>query len=303
MGRRLPALLLALALLLLSACAGQEQPGEQQASAQQAGEGYFVSDGRLYREMDPLNPDSFTALGEKIESLCQGELSGADGYFYAVIPDKSWAGGQAFDWAAMTQALCPAVSCAQWISLDGALGPEDYLQTDDHWRQDRLWPVLDRLGTAMGFAVDPAAFTVRSWEGFVGDYRREREELTPETLAILDSAAIEGATVDNWQTPEVTTVYDLPRLESETPYDVFLSGATPLVTIHNPTAPARRLILVRDSFGSSLAPLLVGQYSEIVLVDLRYIATQLLPDYVDPAGAQVLFLWSARVANQSAMLK
>jgi hypothetical protein len=87
-------------------------------------------------------------------------------------------------------------------------------------------------------------------------------------------------------------------------YDVFLSGATALTTIENPhNVTGKELIIFRDSFGGSIAPLLLEEYSKITLVDTRYINSVLLPDYVDFHGQDVLFLYSTLVVNSSNILK
>jgi len=60
---------------------------------------------------------------------------------------------------------------------------------------------------------------------------------------------------------------------------------------------SRELILFRDSFGSSIAPLLLDGYSKITLVDTRYIHPDLLGKFVDFRGCDVLFLYSILVLN------
>jgi hypothetical protein len=78
-----------------------------------------------------------------------------------------------------------------------------------------------------------------------------------------------------------------------------------LITIENPEAASdKELILFRDSFGSSIAPLLLGGYSKITMVDLRYISTDLLDNYIDfTKGQDVLFLYSTQILNNSFMLR
>ena len=56
-------------------------------------------------------------------------------------------------------------------------------------------------------------------------------------------------------------------------------------------------------FGSSMAPLLVSDYSKVTLVDTRYIAPRLIGNFVDFENADVLFLYSTLILNQSAALK
>ena len=85
---------------------------------------------------------------------------------------------------------------------------------------------------------------------------------------------------------------------------MFLAGPTPVTYLENPNATTNKhLIIFRDSFASSLAPLLLEGYAKITLVDLRYMDSSLIPQYVDFAGADVLFLFSARVVNNSMLLR
>ena len=65
------------------------------------------------------------------------------------------------------------------------------------------------------------------------------------------------------------------------------------------------MIIFRDSFTSSLAPLLLEAYQEIILVDTRYISSTLLGEYVDfeEPDTQILFLYNTLLLNNSSMLK
>ena len=65
----------------------------------------------------------------------------------------------------------------------------------------------------------------------------------------------------------------------------------------------KNLIIFRDSFASSLAPLLISNYEKITLVDLRYIATDLVGNFISFDESDVLFLYSDSVLNSSSMLK
>ena len=76
------------------------------------------------------------------------------------------------------------------------------------------------------------------------------------------------------------------------------------MTLENPNATSdKELVIFRDSYSCSLAPLLVEQYKTVTLVDLRYMMSSLLPQYVDFAGKDVLFLYNEQVVNHSEMLK
>ena len=52
-----------------------------------------------------------------------------------------------------------------------------------------------------------------------------------------------------------------------------------------------------------LAPLLVQDYQSVTLIDLRYVSAQILEQFIDFHGQDVLFLYSPSVYNHSDMLK
>ena len=96
----------------------------------------------------------------------------------------------------------------------------------------------------------------------------------------------------------------MTKLDSKDLYDVYLSGARSLLTIENPNvATNRELIVFRDSFGSSMVPLLVNDYARVTLVDLRYIRSDYLGKFLDFHGQDVLFLYSTLLLNNSAAIK
>ena len=96
----------------------------------------------------------------------------------------------------------------------------------------------------------------------------------------------------------------MEKADGNDPYEIFLSGPVSLLTIENPMAKSEKeLIVFRDSFGSSLIPLLAEGYQKTTLVDIRYIQSDFLPNFVDFTGKDVLFLYSTVVLNNSETLK
>ena len=87
-------------------------------------------------------------------------------------------------------------------------------------------------------------------------------------------------------------------------YDVFLHGAQAVLQIENPLAETdRELVIFRDSFGSSLAPLLLPAYKTITLVDIRYVASEYVGQFVDFHGQDVLILYSTTLINGAGVLR
>ena len=67
-------------------------------------------------------------------------------------------------------------------------------------------------------------------------------------------------------------------------------------------------ILARDSFGSSITPLLAQGYSEVVMLDLRYIMSNVLSSpaiskLIGFENADILVLYSSLVLNDAMSMK
>ena len=252
--------------------------------------------------MGTINTEYVTNFTNKVESVCKEYLSGASNIYYAVIPSKQYFINDKvenpFDYTSMMNIIRSGITSAKEIDLTGTLELDDYLKTDPHWKQEGLQGVLDALGETMGFTVDLSTFTKNSVPNFTGQHGYNKENFAHETMTYLTNEAIDNATVDNFQDKDFTKVYNTANLETATPYDMFLSGSTPLLTITNDSAKSdKELVMFRDSYACSLAPLLIENYKTITLVDLRYMASSLLPQYVDFTGKDVLFMYNDQIIN------
>ena len=147
-------------------------------------------------------------------------------------------------------------------------------------------------------------------DSFYGVYSGQAAlQVTPDKIMYIDSEIISQAQVYNYETKKTGGVYDWDKLTGYDPYDFFLSGPSALLRIENPKAATKKnLIVFRDSYGSSLIPLLIDSYSSIVVVDLRYIAQKKLGELIDfesdeISNADVLFLYGTILLNDSSTIK
>ena len=82
----------------------------------------------------------------------------------------------------------------------------------------------------------------------------------------------DGITVTNGETEGVHDgIFYYQRLEEADKYTVFLDGNQPLVRIRNEANVGKgKLLVVRDSYGNCVGPMLAESFEEVILVDLRY---------------------------------
>ena len=107
-------------------------------------------------------------------------------------------------------------------------------------------------------------------------------------------------------TPEKAEMYNMKNAFGRDPYEMYLCGSQAIMRIDNPNADTdKKLVVFRDSFGSSIVPLMVESYSSITLVDTRYIINSaFLGNYIDFSEFDdALFLYSTLILNNSTMMK
>lgn len=272
--------------------------------------GIYQVGGSFSKLETELSESSVLNAAKKLNALREQYFPDSAVY-YGVIPDKNYYlaeenGYPHLDYDRLDAILAEQLEDMERIDLSNCLNVEDYYKTDSHWRQERLEAVAERIGAHLGVSVAPFAdYTAQAYEDFRGVYwGQSAMNLSAEPLYYLTNPLLEDCTVYHFETGTDTGVYEPEKLANRDPYDVFLGGADPLLTITNPNAKTdRELILFRDSFGSSLAPLLVQDYRTVTLVDLRYVSSQILDQFIDFHGQDVLFLYSPSVYNNSAMLK
>lgn len=274
--------------------------------------GVYLAGGSAAKLEYPLHPDSIGHAADRFRYLYDSLMTGTDTKVYlSVIPDKNYFlaesnGYPALDYEALVEQLRSQTDFADYIDLFGTLTLEDYYRTDSHWRQERLPSVVSTLAAAMGVTLPEAAYTEWTLDcPYYGVYYGYAAlPMEPDRLAYLTSSILDGCTVHNYETGKTSSIYDLTKGSGKDPYELFLSGSVSLLTIENPQAETdRELVIFRDSFGSSIAPLLVPGYAKVTLADIRYLPSSQIGKFITFTDQDVLFLYSAPVLNNSETLK
>lgn len=273
--------------------------------------GMFKIDNMWFEVQSEFNENSAPRFAQKLKDIKANFLTPENKAYYAIIPDKTYFIKDsnypvpAFDETILQ--IKNTITDIEYIDLFNALTLEDYYLTDGHWRQERLQSVVDALGAKMNFSVSLSDFEQIEFNEYIGSYGKYLPNNTkPESLFYLTNDATQNANCMIFGTKdfEPADVYNVAKLTDKIPYDVFLSGATPLVKIENENATTEKeLIIFRDSYASSLAPLLISEYKHITLIDLRYVASPILKNYVEFTNQDVLFLYSTGIVANSALLR
>lgn len=193
-----------------------------------------------------------------------------------------------------------------------------YYSTDHHWTSTGAWYAYARITAAFG----DTAHEFERYD-FVTVYKKFRGTACrngnyffadPDEIQICrfegdDRLKVEmGASLDYMTEKE--GMYDYEALYGPDPYNFFLYGKTKYVRITDPRdAEKETLLIVKDSFAHSLAPILASNYN-IVMVDLdlsvnpKLGATLDLAALAEKTGAdKVLIVYNLQNVIENANLK
>lgn len=275
--------------------------------------GIYIVDGSVCKLDETLKDAQVNAAIANTNKVYETYLQGMDVHF-ALIPDKNYFAAEsngypAMDYEKMDQMLSEGlVGNIQYHSFDicEELTLSDYYSTDLHWRQEQLESVVANLSAALEFQMpDFDSFVQTEYTPFYGAYYGQAAlNVEADTLITLSSPATDSSIVTSAEFEGEKRVYDESDLDNVDMYDVFLSGAQAILTVTNPNGnTGKELIIFRDSFTSSLAPLLLESYDTITLIDLRYVTTDLVGQFVEFSDQDVLFLYNTSLVNSGMLLK
>lgn len=269
-------------------------------------QGYAVTTEAGYDQMSL----DYAAL--KFQQLYDSYLTGNDGHIYlSVVPDKGsfTAPPEGYTPASAQETadtLLAQLDFVQYVDIAPGLTLEDYYRTDPHWRQECLVATAQTLAQAMDVPL-AGDFQENAIDvPFYGAYAEKAgEPLVADTLRYLTGEVLDACTVYDYETDAREPLYDLAAVDTDTPYDLYLQGSRSLLRIDSPlSATDRTLVVFRDSFGSSLIPLLAESYRTIYAVDIRYLSSQMVGRFLSFDGSEdVLFLYSTLVLQNSRTMK
>lgn len=273
----------------------------------------YMENGYIAKMEYPVNEDMLNNASDHFAYLYETYMAGKDmNVYFSIVPDKNYylaAEHKALemDYSGLISYMQKKTDYMEYIDITGLLTIDDYYRTDSHWRQEKITDVAKLLAERMGSSVNGAYDTNALEKPFFGVYYGQLAmPAKADTLQYLTNEILEQCTVTSYSSgvPVPMEMYDMEKAYGKDPYEMFLSGSQPLITIENPVSnTGKELIIFRDSFGSSLAPLLAEGYSRITVVDTRYVSSSILGEWIDFKNQDVLFLYSTMLLNNSLSLK
>ncbi|MBQ3030410.1 MAG: hypothetical protein IJD24_04220, partial [Agathobacter sp.] len=263
-------------------------------------------------EMDAeLSETALQRAMKKFTSIYDAYIQGTDVKIYtSVIPDKNYFLAEAngylsYDYEELYSYVQENMDFAEHIEIRDLLEIGDYYRTDTHWEQENILDVAQRLGDKMGTPLGVSYEQKTIANPFYGVYYGQLAlPIEPDTLTYLDADIFKDCVIYDHENQKNIPMYDLELAAGRDAYEMFLSGSLSVITIENPNATTEKeLVIFRDSFGSSLTPLLVEGYQKITVLDVRYLNEKMIGDFVEFSNQDVLFIYSTGVLNNESSFR
>lgn len=264
----------------------------------------YLYDDYIIEEIFPLNSNSINNLTSKINYIKDTYLNDNSNIYYTIIPDKNYfvnKGNLKLDYNKLQDMMKSNLTNLNYINIFDKLTLDNYYKTDTHWKEEYLFNVANTIANQMNFDITNNNNVVNTITTFKGSYAG-RLSVTKDidTIKTISNPSTLNSSVYNYETKKYTDIYDYTKINSLDKYDIYLSGAVPIIDIiNNNSSSDKELIVFRDSYGSSLIPLLIEGYKKITVIDIRYISSKILNKYIDFNDQDVLFMYSILTINNS----
>ena len=268
--------------------------------------GIYLKDNYIFKSDYPTNKESINNFINKTNQI-KDLLTKDNKAYIMIVPDKNYYLEDKNFLKIDYDYIYNEINDLNMTNIDirNILALEDYYQTDTHWKQENLDKVVFEMSKKMNFKYTKQNYTKNEYNNFYGVYYGESAvKREPEKLTYLTNNIINSAEVKYLENSTLTEVYSINKLTSLDSYEVYLDGASSFIEITNTNSTTdKELIIFRDSFGSSITPLLIKYYSKITVIDNRYINSSNLTNLIAFSNQDVLFLYSTLIVNKSNTLK
>lgn len=174
-----------------------------------------------------------------------------------------------------------------------------YYRTDHHWTSKGAFTAYKAAARKMGLPCYEDYDVEKVADDFRGTFYSKclYDGIKPDQIDIFkpgNNVVAYSLTLNDGINEEYARDIYFPEfLETNDKYCLFLGHNRALTKIKTNADTKRKLLLIKDSYANSFVPFLIQNYSEISVIDLRYVKT-CITDYADPNEFDhTLFLYNA----------
>lgn len=148
-----------------------------------------------------------------------------------------------------------------------------YYRTDHHWTALGAFYAYEQWAKDAGFtplSQDQFDITLASDQFYGTLHSKVNVNVKPDEIYLYQIKKDMNYQLLYNLTDEKDTLFDLSKLEGKDKYSVYMGGNNALVDIKTNNKNGRRLLIMKDSYAHSFAPLAINHYEETFMIDFRY---------------------------------
>lgn len=265
----------------------------------------YIKDNYIFKSNYPTDKKSISNFKDKVNKITSKFNN--NNIYLMIIPDKNYYLKSNNFLQIDYNYLYEEISKLDYKTIDirDIMTLEDYYETDTHWRQEKLDKVVKEMSKTMDFDYQNIHYKQNTYNNFFGVYYGESAiNRKPEQIIYLTNDNLDKLKVTYLENPNLHTIYNIDNLNSLDSYEVYLDGASSFIEIYNNNSISNKeLVIFRDSFASSITPLLTNYYKKITLIDNRYIDSTNYLNLIEFKNQDILFMYSTLIVNGSNSLK
>ncbi len=182
---------------------------------------------------------------------------------------------------------CPVIDLRETFAQSDE---ELYYRTDHHWTTRGAEIAYGKYCEAVG--LEPRTHMLHpvstNFRGTL-DSKVLDMSMPKDTIHALIELPDVTVTFDDNQVSD--TPYSQEKLTEKDQYAFFFGGNWGKVTIDTGSDSGKKLLVIKDSFANSFVPFLFEDYSQIVMLDLRYFHGSVADVMAEQGTSQLLFLY------------
>lgn len=174
---------------------------------------------------------------------------------------------------------------------------EIYYRTDHHWKTLAAFYVYQAWAERQGYIVPELSdYEIQTvTDCFEGTIQSKLGIGTEgDTIELFFPLTEYAYTVYKESTKKTeNSLYDYATLDTKDKYAVFLGGNEPFLRIRTAAPNGRKILVIKDSYANCFIPLMLGEFQEIDVVDLRYTNQRLSGILSEGGYTDILILYNA----------
>ncbi|MCD7741890.1 MAG: hypothetical protein LUI06_06795 [Ruminococcus sp.] len=185
--------------------------------------------------------------------------------------------------------------------LQNNQGIQAYYRTDHHWTASAARAVCDAWLSSSGYSGTDSDYVYNSVPDFYGTLysKAPASFVEPDTFGYYENTSASYEVKYISENSYSYSLMDKSYLETKDKYSAFLGGNFAQIRINSNSDNDEKLLVLKDSYANSMIPFLADSFSQVYVIDLRYMHFESVSELVEEYDIdRVLMIYNVDFINE-----